>query len=951
MFNSIRRRLGTLLPRRSLASWLATEAEIAGILGGARGLAESAPRLMAALGSWLDVDAGALWLPDYRSERLVVAYLWQAEGRACPAFAAAARQASVARGEGLAGAAWAAIGVVVAEGRHDARSLPDTLRVAAQADRLRGGVAFAVRAARRVHGVVEFAARRRLRRSPEGCLALEVLGESLGQFVERTSALQRLRSSEHQLADLFENAPLALRLFDGRGRILRANQAELEMLGYAQADYARLTLADVHADAEGLEPFLERLRRGEDVRGFEARIRRADGTFAWHRLDANAYFEDGRLVHVRCFSRDVTDEREADLALKEREARLRHLVEGARGYAIHTCDARGGITAWSDGATALFGHGEAEARLLDVAALFAPEARAAGIPARVLRLTADEGRHRYEGWLLRRDGSRFWADVTFEAVHDPRGRLAHICQLTRDGTEDRRVAAVRTKTAEIVAANAGFLAAQQRDDELLAALRRAIDGPIESLQRAAASLDGSLDGSRADLARGIATAADELQRAVDRVSDPAPLTPVAALDVGPVDPSLVAAEVRDLVADAAAERRVRVEVDIDRELPPIECSAERFRLALYNLTSQAVRNSRDRGRVTVRLLPEGEAHVRLEVEDTGVGADESVIRALLDGRAGEDATVDPSGALRATRRIVAELAGRVAVRSVPGRGTVVSVVLPARRPNDGGGAAASEPGVAEGPRQADGRLLVVTPDAAARAKLAWTFGNAGLGVTSAAASEEGLVAARERRFDTVAAHAIGGDLPLPEFVAGLRGVGPSRSVGRLVVLFPADAGPPGALVVNDVLRRPLPADRAFATLERLQVRRGSGRTIFVVDGDLRMAEATARLIEALGYRAVAEPDADAALRQAAHEPPAVVFMGPRPLSLDVFAFAHHLRRQRGCADVALVLLLPLVLDDDDVAALRAAAGGPTARLDDVLESLRRPVRGPDAPDGASDPRR
>ncbi len=68
-----------------------------------------------------------------------------------------------------------------------------------------------------------------------------------------------------------------------------------------------------------------------------------------------------------------------------------------------------------------------------------------------------------------------------------------------------------------------------------------------------------------------------------------------------------------------------------------------------------------------------------------------------------------------------------------------------------------------------------------------------------------------------------------------------------------------------------------------------------------------------------------------------MFLAPTPQTMDVFAFAHHLRRQRACADVPLVLLWPLVPTDDEDAALRAAAAGPSARLEDVLELLDAPT--------------
>src|SRR5690606_2672439 len=120
----------------------------------------------------------------------------------------------------------------------------DLISDAARQDGLRLGVAFPVRCGAEFHGVVELVAHKARRDVADLAIEMQVLGETLGQFLVRQGTLQRLGSSERQLTELFANAPLGLVVTDAKGRILRANQAELDMLGHARDAYVGHPLAE-----------------------------------------------------------------------------------------------------------------------------------------------------------------------------------------------------------------------------------------------------------------------------------------------------------------------------------------------------------------------------------------------------------------------------------------------------------------------------------------------------------------------------------------------------------------------------------------------------------------------------------------------------------------------------------------------------------------------------------
>jgi len=101
------------------------------------------------------------------------------------------------------------------------------------------------------------------------------------------------------------------------GTILRANRAELELLGYSAEEYVGRHIAEFHADAPVIEDILNRLLRGEELRDFPARLRCKDGSLRDVVIHSNALCRDGTFVHSRCFTRDVTEQKAAEEALHQ----------------------------------------------------------------------------------------------------------------------------------------------------------------------------------------------------------------------------------------------------------------------------------------------------------------------------------------------------------------------------------------------------------------------------------------------------------------------------------------------------------------------------------------------------------------------------------------------------------------------------------------------------------
>jgi PAS domain S-box-containing protein len=149
-------------------------------------------------------------------------------------------------------------------------------------------------------------------------------------IAERRAAESRLRRNERELSDFFDNASIGLHSVGADGTILRVNNAELEMLGYARDEYVGRHIAEFHTDQASITDILACLQRGQTLRDHPARLRARDGSIRDVLINSNALFEDGKFVHTRCFTRDVTAQKRAEAALRESqqaEAALRSELE------------------------------------------------------------------------------------------------------------------------------------------------------------------------------------------------------------------------------------------------------------------------------------------------------------------------------------------------------------------------------------------------------------------------------------------------------------------------------------------------------------------------------------------------------------------------------------------------------------------------------------------------
>src|SRR5262245_35001804 len=124
-----------------------------------------------------------------------------------------------------------------------------------------------------------------------------------------------------------------------------------------------------------------------------------------------------------------------DASLQPSDDRFQLLVESVREYAIFMLDPQGRVKTWNPGAERFKGYRAEEIIGQHFSRFYPPEALARNLPAHELAMATKVGSHEDEGWRVRKDGTRFWANVVITALRDHDGKLIGFAKVTRDLTQ------------------------------------------------------------------------------------------------------------------------------------------------------------------------------------------------------------------------------------------------------------------------------------------------------------------------------------------------------------------------------------------------------------------------------------------------------------------------------------------------------------------------------------
>jgi PAS domain S-box-containing protein len=383
--------------------------------------------------------------------------------------------------------------------------------------------------------------------------------------------------------------------------------------------------------------------------------------------DAGAHIRGAVLVF-----RDVTQERRAEEALRQSEARLRLMIESVRDYAIFMLDPQGCVLTWNAGAERIKGYQADEIIGQDFSIFFTPEDLAAAKPPRELKNAAQDGRFEDEAWRIRRDGSRFWANVVISAVRDAAGGLIGFTKVTRDLTDRRRMEEERVRLAQAEEA-------MRLRDEFLSIASHELKTPLTALQL---QLQGLLDRKQS-LDDKVTKKLEKAIRAGDRMGDLVEsLLDVSRIASGQLslkyesfDMVEAAHEVIERLREAA--QRARCDVSLGAGAP-VRGRWDRLRVEqiLTNLLSNAFKYA-SATPVVVTIRRETETAV-LQVRDAGPGLPEAdLLRLFRRFERGSPPSYGGFGVgLYVARQVADAHGGTITAVNNDGPGASITVRLP-----------------------------------------------------------------------------------------------------------------------------------------------------------------------------------------------------------------------------------------------------------------------------------
>jgi len=457
---------------------------------------------------------------------------------------------------------------------------------------------------------------------------------------------------------------------------------------------------------------------------------RKDGTAIWANVVITAIEDDGgRLLGFSKVTRDLTERRRHEEALREREENLRLLVEGVRDHAMFLLDGDGVVRSWNAGAERVFGWASDEVLGQEGAVLFTPEDRAAGRPRAELSMALNLGFHQQEVWRQRADGTPFWARVATTVLRDAEGALRGFTLIVHDLSERRRVEVLESEGKRI--------------GEFIAMLSHELRNPLAPIRNAVAVLDRSGGTPVASWAADvIGRQVSHLARLVDDLLD------VSRITSGKIRLENAALELNTLVRMAADSQRPAVQsyghlLELDLPDHPVPLSGDTTRLTqvVVNLLTNAAKYTPRGGRIMVSLESEGGQAV-LRVSDNGIGLSSPMLQQVFEPFVQGERTLDRSEGglgigLTLVRRIV-ELHGGAVWAESPGlgHGATFTVTLPlaAWEP-------VADPGGSAGDAAAPKSVMVVDDNADASESLAMLLRMSGHEVEVAANGESALALA------------------------------------------------------------------------------------------------------------------------------------------------------------------------------------------------------------------
>ena len=470
---------------------------------------------------------------------------------------------------------------------------------------------------------------------------------------------------------------------------------------------------------------------------------RKDGSRFWAYAVLDAIRSaDGTLIGYAKITRDLTDRRNVEVALRDSERQFRMLVNGVTDYAIYMLSPDGFIVSWNSGAERIKGYAREEVLGTHFSRFYTSTDQAAGEPKRVLDTARREGRFESEGQRVRSDGSVFWAHVVVDAVYDEAGQLLGFAKITRDISQQRqaRESLLQMQKMEAIGHLTGGIA--HDFNNLLMAIFASLELLKKRISPEEKQTMSLIDNATMAAKRGGALTQRLLSFARRQV-----------LQLESVDVQMLIKGMTDLLTRSLGEA-MQVEIRFPLSLPPAYCDANQLELALLNLMINARDAMSACGTIVLTATEEtiGEQnklrpgkYVCISVIDTGIGMDLETLSHAVEPFFTTKGVGKGTGlGLSMVDGMAQQCGGLLALHSSPGAGTKAEIWLPVANQKSSW---ERIPDTGQSPAIRSMHILVVDDDPLVLRNAVALLEDAGQRVTGVSNAQEALKMVEHTSFD------------------------------------------------------------------------------------------------------------------------------------------------------------------------------------------------------------
>jgi len=462
------------------------------------------------------------------------------------------------------------------------------------------------------------------------------------------------------------------------GYFANINPAWTRLLGWSEEEIKALNVRELRHpdDAAHSEAGRARLAQGVQTVRIKNRFRHRDGSWRWLSWTMTC---DKGLIYVA--GRHITEEKKTAEALRTSERQFRALISGVSDYAFIMLDPTGIVASWNTGAERIKGYSAQEIIGRHFSQFYTEEDRAAGLPQRSIAIATETGKFEAEAWRMRKDGSRFFANVVIDAIRDENGKLIGFAKITRDITELRNAQETLERTQRQLAQSQKMEALGQLTGGVahdFNNLLMVVGGQAQSLLR---RITDPKDMRALEAIKTASSRGEALTRQLLTFARRAPVNPET------ICPASAVAAFRN-VLESSVPGSIALTLEIPEGIGAIAVDVAEFELALVNLVVNA-RDAMPKGG-TITLTARNETlfgyetddqlageFVAFSITDTGSGIPEEV-RAKVFEPFFTTKTPDMGTGLGLSQvyGFVQQSRGGISIESEIGCGTAVTLYLP-----------------------------------------------------------------------------------------------------------------------------------------------------------------------------------------------------------------------------------------------------------------------------------